>query len=107
MKLIKNFILIFFVLSASTFAEINSEFENWKKQFKNLALENQISEKTFDTAMSHVIFLPKVIEYDRFQPEFYEDTKTYITKRSSRIKVKKGVDFYRKKIGRASCRERV
>ena len=30
--------------------------------------------------MSKVKFLPKVIEYDRYQPEFYEDTKTYIEK---------------------------
>ena len=37
-----------------------------------------ISEKTFDTAMLNVKFLPKVIEYDRFQPEIYEDTITYI-----------------------------
>ena len=96
MKLIKNFISIFFILSVSAFAEINNEFEKWKKQFKNLALQNQISEKTFDTAMSHVIFLPKVIEYDRFQPEFYEDTKTYVTKRSSDNKVKKGIKLYKK-----------
>jgi membrane-bound lytic murein transglycosylase B len=44
--------------------------------------------------MSNVKFLPKVIEYDRFQPEFYEDTKTYVSKRSSKKKVKKGLDFY-------------
>ena len=39
-------------------------------------------------------FLPKVIEYDRYQPEFYEDTKTYISKRTSKKKVQKGLDFY-------------
>ena len=39
-------------------------------------------------------FLPKVIEYDRYQPEFYEDTKTYISKRSSKNKVKNGINFY-------------
>jgi membrane-bound lytic murein transglycosylase B len=44
--------------------------------------------------MSNVRFLPKVIEYDRFQPEFYEDTKTYISKRSSNKKLKKGINFY-------------
>jgi len=48
--------------------------------------------------MSHVIFLPKVIEYDRFQPEFYEDTKTYISKRSSDKKVEKGIKFYSKNL---------
>jgi len=45
-------------------------------------------------AMSDVIFLPKVLKYDRFQPEFYEDTKTYISKRSSDLKVKKGSKLY-------------
>ncbi len=45
--------------------------------------------------MLNVKFLPKVIEYDRYQPEFYEDTKTYITKRTSKKKVKKGLKFYK------------
>ena len=30
--------------------------------------------------MSNTKFLPNVIKYDRYQPEFYEDTKTYISK---------------------------
>ena len=46
-------------------------------------------------AMSDVIFLPKVIKYDRFQPEFYEDTKTYIDKRTSNLKVNKGIKLYK------------
>ena len=45
--------------------------------------------------MHQVKFLPKVIEYDRYQPEFYEDTKTYISKRSSKKKVTKGINFYK------------
>ena len=40
--------------------------------------------------MSDAKFLPKVIEYDRYQPEFYEDTFTYINKRANDKKVKKG-----------------
>jgi membrane-bound lytic murein transglycosylase B len=44
--------------------------------------------------MKNVKFLPKVIEYDRYQPEFYEDTKTYISKRTSNKKVDKGIKFY-------------
>ena len=36
--------------------------------------------------MSKVKFLPKVIEYDRYQPEFYEDTNTYIGKRTNQMK---------------------
>jgi membrane-bound lytic murein transglycosylase B len=45
--------------------------------------------------MSNVKFLPDVIKYDRYQPEFYEDTKTYISKRASSKKVSKGISFYK------------
>ncbi len=96
MNLIKYFTFILFLLCSNASADINSDFEKWKKKFKTLALNNQISEKTFNLTMSNVIFLPKVIQYDRFQPEFYEDTKTYISKRSSDKKVKKGIKFYNK-----------
>ena len=54
----------------------------------------KISENVVDDVLSNAKFLPKVIEYDRFQPEFYEDTKTYIAKRSSTKKLKFGLDFY-------------
>ena len=57
-------------------------------------MANEISEETFNTVMADARFLPKVIEYDRYQPEFYEDTKTYIGKRSSKKKVQKGLNFY-------------
>ena len=70
-------------------------FETWITSFKKLAIENGISEKTFDMSMSEVKFNPKVIEYDRFQPEFYEDTKTYINKRTSSKKVKNAIKIYK------------
>ena len=60
-----------------------------------VGIKNQISEKTFNLTITNVVFLPKVIEYDRYQPEFYEDTKTYISKRSSSKKVIKGIEFYK------------
>ena len=46
--------------------------------------------------MKNAKFLPKVIEYDRYQPEFYEDTYTYIKKRANKDKVKKGLFLYKK-----------
>ena len=73
----------------------NDSFKEWLSSFRVYALENNISESTFDMAMLDVKFLPKVIKYDRFQPEFYEDTKTYISKRSSDLKVKKGIKLYK------------
>jgi len=94
MKMIK--ILFILLFSFFTLPSISNEtsFEDWLLNFKIYALKNNISEKTFDETMSKVVFIPKVIKYDRFQPEFYEDTKTYVTKRSSKQKVKKGVEIY-------------
>ena len=71
-------------------------FDEWLKNFKIYALKKNISEITFDKTMSNVVFLPKVIKYDRYQPEFYEDTNTYISKRTSKSKVKKGLALYSK-----------
>jgi len=69
-------------------------FKAWKDSFKKTAIENNVTEETFDTVMAKIKFLPNVIKYDRYQPEFYEDTKTYISKRTSSKKVSKGIDFY-------------
>ena len=76
----------------------DSTFKEWLKNFKNYALKQKISESTYDNVMSNVVFLPKVLKYDRFQPEFYEDTKTYISKRSSKQKVKQGLSLYFKNV---------
>ncbi len=96
MRLIK--LLIFFICISTnlSFADINKEFETWKINFKKIALKNNISEETFNTAMSDTKFLADVIKYDRYQPEFYEDTKTYISKRTSSKKLSRGKDFYSK-----------
>ena len=95
MKIIRNFIILFLLFTSNTFSANNDSFKEWLDNFKIYALKKDISESTFDMAMSDVVFLPKVIKYDRFQPEFYEDTITYISKRSSNLKVKKGTKFYR------------
>ncbi|MDB4250609.1 lytic murein transglycosylase [Candidatus Pelagibacter sp.] len=94
MKIIKYFIIIFFTIIHGTLNANEKEFNEWLVNFKVYALEKKISEKTFNLAMSDVVFLPKVIKYDRFQPEFYEDTKTYISKRTSKQKVNTGAQLY-------------
>ena len=94
MKIIKYFTVIFFLLYNGTLSANEKLFSEWLNNFKIYALDKGISEKTFNLAMSDVVFLPKVIEYDRFQPEFYEDTKTYVSKRTSNQKVNKGIEIY-------------
>ena len=98
MKIIRNFIIIFLFFNVNSLLANTVSFDDWLKNFKIYALEKNISESTFDIAMSDVVFLPKVIKYDRFQPEFYEDTKTYVSKRTSSKKVLKGLNFYKKNL---------
>ena len=86
MKQINITILFIIFIFNNVYAENNQKFNEWKMQFKETALANDISENTFNKVMANVRFLPKVIEYDRFQPEFYEDTKTYVSKRASKKK---------------------
>ena len=93
MKIIKIFIFLFLFINFSASAE-DLMFNNWKKEFRKIAINNDISERTLNLVMDDLRFLPKVIKFDRFQPEFYEDTKTYISKRTSDKKVNKGIEFY-------------
>ena len=94
--MIKILLILIFMLSIGVAKAKEPTFNEWLKDFKKYALKNSISEKTFDESMSDVVFLPKVIEYDRFQPEHYEDTITYITKRTSTQKIKNGSKLFHK-----------
>tara|TARA_B100000700_G_C14923305_1_gene798132 strand:+ start:47 stop:1045 length:999 start_codon:yes stop_codon:yes gene_type:complete len=94
MKIIKVLIFCFLLIITTNANSDNKNFNEWIKSFKIIALKNDISENTFEQVMENVKFLPKVIEYDRYQPEFYEDTKTYIKKRTSNKKLKSGIKIY-------------
>ena len=89
MKKIKLFITsILIILNSSTL--IADDFNDWKIKFKKKAINEGISKSTVNNLIDNSKFLPDVIKYDRYQPEFYEDTKTYISKRTSSKKVKLG-----------------
>ena len=96
----KMFKYIFFFVFINSFvflnASANDDFDSWLKDFKIKAVNSGISKKLVDQVMSEAVFIPKVIEYDRYQPEFYEDTFTYIKKRSSNNKIKQGLKLYKK-----------
>ena len=95
-KLTSIYILIILFFSQNGAFATNLEFNTWVKKFKVQAVTSGVSEKVVDDVMSGAVFLPKVLEYDRFQPEFYEDTYTYIKKRTGRNKVKNGLALYKK-----------
>ena len=96
-----NFFKIIF-LTASVTLSLNAshasslEFNNWLKNFKEIAVKQGVSQDTIDKTFKNIKFIPKVIEYDRYQPEFYEDTFTYINKRATKSKVRKGLALYKK-----------
>ena len=94
-KIIKIIFSISFIFIFNSYASENS-FETWLNNFKKIAINEGISEEVVNDIMDNAKFLPKVIEYDRFQPEFYEDTFTYIKKRSSKKKVREGIRLYKK-----------
>ncbi len=93
----KIFIFVITILLITTKSNsTNHDFNNWLKDFKKEAISLGVSENVVNEVMSNAKFLPKVIEYDRYQPEFYEDTFTYIKKRSSKKKLKEGLKLYKK-----------
>jgi membrane-bound lytic murein transglycosylase B len=59
------------------------DFNTWLNKFKIRALNKGISEETINNSFKNVKYLEQVIKYDRYQPEFFEDTKTYINKRAT------------------------
>ncbi len=98
--MLKNFLaintFIFLIVFSSPLLAAITDFDLWVKDFKNKAVSSGISKNVVDEVMSNAKFLPKVIEYDRYQPEFYEDTFTYIKKRTNKKKVKQGISLYKK-----------
>tara|TARA_B100001057_G_C22762798_1_gene916527 strand:- start:342 stop:1337 length:996 start_codon:yes stop_codon:yes gene_type:complete len=93
-KLIINSFILYLYFFSNTFAD--NDFDRWSKKFQVKAINSGISKEVVNDIMSKAKFLPKVIEYDRYQPEFYEDTFTYIKKRSSNRKIKEGKKLYYK-----------
>ena len=86
-------VLIFNSVFAAT---SNTDFETWLTSYKKNALKKGISQETIDVAFKNVKFLEQVIKYDRKQPEFFEDTVTYVSKRATDSKAKKAEKLLKK-----------
>ena len=83
------FFLILQILAVGLPPKIDAQenFEEWLTSYKKFALNKGVSQKTIDTAFKNVKFLKQVIKYDRKQPEFFEDTNTYVEKRANILRV--------------------
>ena len=94
MKKIRLILYVFIIIIFSSKVYSYEEFDEWKSDFKKYAFKQGISLDTLNMTIDKTTFLPNVIKYDRYQPEFYEDTKTYILKRTSNKKIKIGEKIY-------------
>ncbi len=82
-------IIYFFAILAFTsnvFAN-SPEFDDWVKNFKKKALTQGISKTTVEKAFQRVVFLEKLLIYDKRQPEFIEKTDVYVSKRVSSLRI--------------------
>ena len=87
---------LFFSFFYTFKAYANEDFNIWLNEYKKNALEKGISKKTIDSVFKKVKFLEKVLVYDRRQPEFFEDTNTYVKKRATASRSKKAIELFKK-----------
>ena len=93
MRIISLIIIIIFANTSYLYS--NDDFNIWLNSFAIKSKSEGISDNTINNVLKKARFLPDVIKYDRYQPEFYEDTQTYISKRVSKTKVIKGAKLYK------------
>ena len=90
------FIFIFFLIFSPLKA--NEDFNEWLTSYKKYAKSKGVSKETINIAFKNVVFLDQVIKYDRRQPEFYEDTITYVSKRANLSRVNNAKKLLKKNI---------
>ena len=94
-KTINLFLLFIIIILPTKLYSSDPGFDSWLTNFKKRAIDSGISIEVVEDVMSDARFLSKVIEYDRYQPEFYESTSVYIKKRTGKKKIKQGLTLYK------------
>ena len=85
-----------FILFSPTESKSDENFNTWLSSYKEFAIDEGVSKKTVEATFKNVKFLEQVIIYDRKQPEFFEDTITYVKKRATPKKVKEARKLLKK-----------
>ena len=86
-KILTTLIFLAIISANFAYAELSqSGFEKWLISYKKTVLKKGISRETIDKTFKNVKFLKQVIKYDRKQPEFFEDTITYVNKRATKTR---------------------
>ncbi len=95
-KTLLFYLILSFLFLNNIFSSKAEDFNTWLESYKTFALSKGISQKTINKTFKNVKYLEKVIMYDRKQPEFFEDTTTYINKRANTQRVKKARELLKK-----------
>ena len=72
----KLLLIILLIYPQFSYSNEEIDFDIWLDNFKIIALKKGISEETITNSFKNAKYLKQVIKYDRYQPEFFEDTKT-------------------------------
>ena len=94
-KIISAFLIVALFIN-STSASTTNDFNEWLNSYKKFAYKEGVSKTTLDSAFKNVKYLEQVIKYDRKQPEFFEDTLTYVGKRATISRSKKAKDLLKR-----------
>ena len=86
--------LLFSNYSNSSTQNQDQTFDDWLSSYKIYAHNEGVSKETINLVFKNVKFLDNVIKYDRKQPEFYEDTLTYVNKRANKFRVQQAKNKY-------------
>ena len=89
-------VTIYFFDESALSQNTNKDFNTWLLSYKKMALKKGISRETIKTVFKNVSYLEQVIKYDRKQPEFFEDTITYVSKRANKTRKKKAQNLFKK-----------
>ena len=96
-KIITFLIIFKFIFINAAFADLSSAgFNKWLVSYKKFVLKNGVSQATINLVFKDAKFIEKVIKYDRKQPEFFEDTETYVNKRASKSRAEKAIELLKK-----------
>ena len=72
------FTIFIFVIITSNLIANKLDFQVWLDEFKVRAEKSGISRKTIDESLSKAEIIPKVIEFDKNQPEFTLTLSQYL-----------------------------
>lgn len=79
-----------------TNSQVQSEFEEWKQDFRKTAIQKGIDSGFLDEVLPQISYLPRVIESDKKQSEFLLTFWTYTDRVISEKRIREGKNMLKK-----------